>query len=64
MTNFKEIENKSAADLIKQKAELTTKLFDMNMKNSLGQLASPHQIRTTRRDIARINTAVVRKSAR
>ncbi len=64
MTNFKEIENKSAADLIKQKAELTTKLFDMNMKNSLGQLASPLQIRTTRREIARINTAIVRKSAR
>ncbi len=62
--NFKDIENKSATELAKQKAELTTKLFDMSMKNSLGQLASPHQIRLTRRDIARINTAAVRKSAR
>ena len=62
--DFKDIENKSAAELLKQKAELTTKLFDMNMKNSLGQLASPLQIRSTRRDIARLNTAIVRKSAR
>lgn len=62
--NFKDIENKNVAELVKQKAELVTKLFDMNMKNSLGQLASPHQIRTTRRDIARLNTALLRKSAR
>ncbi|OFZ31432.1 MAG: 50S ribosomal protein L29 [Bdellovibrionales bacterium RIFCSPHIGHO2_01_FULL_40_29] len=62
--NFKDIENKNVAELVKQKSELVAKLFDMNMKNSLGQLASPHQIRTTRRDIARINTALLRKSAR
>lgn len=62
--NFKDVENKSATELLKQKTELTNKLFDMNMKNSLGQLASPLQIRSTRRDIARINTAIVRKSVR
>ncbi len=62
--NFKDIENKNVAELVKQKAELVAKLFDMNMKNSLGQLASPHQIRTTRRDIARLNTALLRKSVR
>ena len=62
--NFKDIENKNVAELVKQKTELVAKLFDMNMKNSLGQLSSPHQIRTTRRDIARLNTALLRKSAR
>ncbi len=61
---FKDIENKNVTELVKQKAELVAKLFDMNMKNSLGQLASPHQIRTTRRSIAQINTALLRKSAR
>ncbi len=61
---FSDIENKSAAELIKQKNELSTKLFDMKMKNSLGQLSSPHQVRTVRRNIARINTALVRKAAR
>lgn len=61
---FADIENKSVPELIKQKNELASKLFDMKMKNSLGQLASPHQIRLVRRDIAKINTAIVRKAAR
>jgi|LakMenEpi03Aug12_release.lakeMendotaPanAssembly.Ray.scaffolds.fasta_scaffold3472754_2 large subunit ribosomal protein L29 len=61
---FADFENKSVTELIKQKNELSTKLFDMKMKNTLGQLASPHQIRNVRRDIARINTAIVRKAAR
>lgn len=61
---FSDFENKSVTDLIKQKNELSTKLFDLKMKNSLGQLASPHQVRSVRRDIAKINTAIVRKAAR
>lgn len=61
---FTDIESKSVTELIKQKNELSSKLFDMKMKNTLGQLASPHQIRNMRRDIARINTAIVRKAAR
>lgn len=61
---FSDVENKTVTDLIKQKAELTTRLFDMKMKNTLGQLATPHQIRSVRRDIAKINTAIVRKAAR
>ena len=61
---FSEIENKSVTDLIKQKNELSAKLFDIKMKNTLGQLASPVQIRNMRRDIARINTVLVRKAAR
>jgi large subunit ribosomal protein L29 len=61
---FSDIENKSVTELIKQKSELATKLFDMKMKNSLGQLATPHQVRVARKDIARINTAIVRKAAR
>jgi len=61
---FSDIENKSVTELIKQKNELSTKLFDMKMKNTLGQLASPHTIRNVRRDIARINTVLVRKAAR
>jgi large subunit ribosomal protein L29 len=61
---FSEIENKSVTDLIKQKNELSAKLFDVKMKNTLGQLASPIQIRNMRRDIARINTVLVRKAAR
>ena len=61
---FSDIENKSLTELIKQKNELAAKLFDLRMKNSLGQLATPHLVRNVRRDIARINTAIVRKAAR
>lgn len=61
---FSDIEKKSVTDLIKQKNELTSQLFDMKMKNTLGQLATPHKITNVRRDIARINTAIVRKAAR
>ncbi len=61
---FTDIENKSVTELIKQKNELSEKLFDMKMKNTLGQLATPHTIRNVRRDIARINTVLVRKAAR
>ena len=61
---FSDIENKSVTELIKQKNELSSKLFDMKMKNTLGQLPTPHAIRNVRRDIARINTVLVRKAAR
>jgi len=61
---FSDIENKSLQDLIKQKNELTAQLFEMKMKNSLGQLSNPVQIRFVRKDIAKINTAIVKKSVR
>ena len=61
---FSDIENKSVTELIKQKSDLSEKLFDMKMKNTLGQLAAPHSIRNMRRDIAKINTVLVRKAAR
>lgn len=61
---FTDIENKSLKELIKQKQDLTSQLFEMKMKNSLGQLANPVEIRVVRKDIARINTAIVKKSVR
>lgn len=61
---FVDIESKSLQDLIKQKQDLTSQLFEMKMKNSLGQLSNPVQIRVVRKDIAKINTAIVKKSVR
>jgi large subunit ribosomal protein L29 len=61
---FTDIESKNMTDLIKQKKELITQLFEMKMKNSLGQLTNPVQIRTVRKNIARLNTAIVKKSVR
>lgn len=61
---FADIENKNVKDLIKQKQELTSQLFEMKMKNSIGQLTNPVQIRMIRKNIARLNTAIVKKSVR
>lgn len=61
---FVDIENKNLKDLIKQKQDLTSQLFDMKMKNSLGQLTNPLQIRMVRKNIAQLNTAIVKKSVR
>ena len=36
----------------------------MKMKNSLGQLSNPIQIRMVRKNIAQLNTAIVKKSVR
>lgn len=62
--NFADMENKNVKDLIKQKQDLIAQLFEMKMKNSLGQLTNAVQIRAVRRNIARLNTAIVKKSAR
>ena len=61
---FTDIEGKNMTDLIKQKKELISQLFEMKMKNSLGQLTNPVQIRMVRKNIARLNTAIVKKSVR
>lgn len=61
---FSDIETKAVSELIKQKNDLMAQLFDMKMKNSLGQLATPHKIRNVRRNIAMINTAIVKKTVR
>jgi large subunit ribosomal protein L29 len=61
---FADIENKNLKDLIKQKQDLVSQLFEMKMKNSLGQLTNPVQIRLVRKNIAQLNTAIVKKSVR
>ena len=54
-TEFKDL---SAGELKKKKASITADLFEMKMKNSLGQLSNPVQIRFLRKDLARVNTAM------
>ncbi len=61
---YTEIENKNLNDLIKQKNELTAQLHEMKLKNTLGQLSNPIQIRFVRKNIAKLNTAIVKKGVR
>lgn len=61
---FTEIKDLSVAELKKKRTALSKELFDAKIKNSIGQLGNPLEIRQLRRDIARINTAIVKKVAR
>jgi large subunit ribosomal protein L29 len=61
---FTEIKDLSVVELKKKRAGLADELFQAKIKNSIGQLANPLEIRKLRKDIARLNTAIVRKVAR
>ena len=61
---FSEISGLTAKELAKMKKELQASMFEARMKNQLGQLGNPLVIRHIRKNIARINTALVRQIAR
>ena len=53
-----EIRQKSADELKSTLIELRKRQFDLRMQLGTGQLASPHQLREVRRDIARVKTVL------
>ena len=59
-----DIKGLSVPELKKRRTTLSKELFDARLKNSIGQLANPIEIRDLRRNIARINTAIVQKVVR
>ncbi len=61
---FTEIKDLSVVELKKKRMTLSEELFQARIKNSIGQLANPVEIRHLRRSIAKINTAIVKKIAR
>jgi large subunit ribosomal protein L29 len=61
---FTEIKDLSVAELKKKRANLSQELFEAKIKNSMGQLGNPIEIRNLRKDIARINTAIIKQIAR
>ena len=61
---FVEIKDLSVTELKKKRAALSEELFQARIKNSIGQLSNPIEIRDLRRNIAKINTAIVKKVAR
>ncbi|WP_413290359.1 50S ribosomal protein L29 [Bdellovibrio sp. HCB337] len=61
---FTEIKDLSVVELKKKRAGLSEELFQARIKNTIGQLSNPIEIRNLRRDIAKINTAIVKKVAR
>jgi len=61
---YQEIKELPVKELAKKKSDLAQQLFEAEMKNSLGQMANPLEIRAIRRNIARLNTALVQKVVR
>ena len=60
---FKELKSMSKAELTKKALEVKKSLFETKMKNTLGQLSNPLEIRATRRSMARVLTALNQKSS-
>ena len=61
---FSEVSELSLVELKKKKKALKQDLFQAQMKNSLGQLSNPIEIRMMRRNLARLNTAITVKAVR
>ena len=55
---FSEVSSLGLEDLQKKKADLVQELFVSKMKNRMGQLAQPLQVRFLRKDLARVETAM------
>jgi large subunit ribosomal protein L29 len=60
----KEIRDMGVEELKKKSMELAEELFRLRIRHSSGQLESPSSLGRTRRDIARIKTALREKEAR
>jgi large subunit ribosomal protein L29 len=54
----KELKTMSLEQLNKKAQEVRKSLFELRMKNTVGQLNNPIQIRDTRKMVARILTAI------
>lgn len=58
---YQEIKELTSAELRKRMVSIREELFEARMKHTLGQLANPLDIRSKRRDMARLNTALQTK---
>ena len=61
-TPFKELEAKSVEDLVQMESDLAGKRFTLRMQHAVGQLENTAEIRKTKRDLARVKTALGNKS--
>ncbi len=61
---YSDMKDMSVVELKKKKAALTAEIFESKIKNSLGQLANPLQIRALRKDVARLSTVLAQKVVR
>lgn len=55
---YSEVKDLAVKELKSRIQETRTSLFDAKMKNTLGQMNNPLKIRSLRRDLARLLTAL------
>jgi large subunit ribosomal protein L29 len=59
--NAQEMREKNVIELREELSGLLREQFNLRMQRGIGQLATPHELRRVRRDIARINTVLNEK---
>ena len=60
---FEDVKDLSQIELKKRINQRKNELFQMKMKNHMGELGSPMEIRTARKDIAKMLTAFQQSQA-
>jgi len=60
--NASELREKSVEELNAHLIELLQEQFNLRMQNSTGQLGQTHQLKTVRRNIARVKTILTEKA--
>ncbi len=60
---FSEVKDLSSVELVKRINEKKNEMFQLKMKHSLGQLANPMSVRTGRKELAVMMTALGQKKA-
>ncbi len=60
---FSQIASKSVEELAEQEAELAAKRFTLRFQHAVGQVENTAEIRKTRRELARVKTALRMKLA-
>ena len=58
---IQEIRTKSTNELSSELSNLLQEQFKLRMQKGTGQLATPHELRRVRRDIARLKTILTEK---
>ncbi|MEE4218678.1 MAG: 50S ribosomal protein L29 [Xanthomonadales bacterium] len=59
--NAQDLRKKNEVELREELSGLLREQFNLRMQRGIGQLASPHDLRRVRRDIARVRTVLTEK---
>ena len=59
-----ELKSKSQSELREQLTTLLKEQFSLRMQKGTGQLVKPHDLRSVRRDIARVKTVLHEKASK